>query len=134
MDPLEIARLNSATGFGQLVGLAFDRASRDEVVGHVDIGPQHLQPYGQVNGGMWSTVVETFGSIGGMINVVDDGRYVVGIANATDFLRPVSDGRVDVVATPLHVGRQQHLWQVIITREDGKVAARGQVRLQVLDQ
>jgi acyl-coenzyme A thioesterase PaaI-like protein len=37
------------------------------------------------------------------------------------------------VATPLHVGRLQHLWQVEIVREDGKVAARGQVRLQVLD-
>jgi acyl-coenzyme A thioesterase PaaI-like protein len=38
-------------------------------------------------------------------------------------------------ATPIHRGRTQQLWQVVITRQaDGKVVARGQVRLQnILD-
>jgi acyl-coenzyme A thioesterase PaaI-like protein len=36
-----------------------------------------------------------------------------------------------VVAEPIHQGSTQQLWQVIISRaDDGKVVARGQVRLQ----
>ena len=43
----------------------------------------------------------------------------------------MTEGRVDVVATPLQQGRVQQLWQVIITSADsGKEIARGQVRLQ----
>jgi acyl-coenzyme A thioesterase PaaI-like protein len=39
-------------------------------------------------------------------------------------------GRVDVVAEPVQQGRTQQLWQVTLTREDGKLVAQGRVRLQ----
>ena len=39
-------------------------------------------------------------------------------------------GRVAVVAEPVQQGRSQQLWQVHLTRDDGKLVARGQVRLQ----
>ena len=55
----------------------------------------------------------------------------MGVANSTDFLRPHREGRLRVVATPIQQGRTQQLWQVEISRpEDGKLVARGQVRLQ----
>ena len=53
------------------------------------------------------------------------------VSNATDFLRPHRSGRLQVVAVPIQQGRTQQLWQVEIRRpEDGKLVARGQVRLQ----
>ena len=42
----------------------------------------------------------------------------------------MTEGRVDVVAEPIQQGRTQQLWQVLLTRADGKLVARGQVRLQ----
>jgi acyl-coenzyme A thioesterase PaaI-like protein len=40
-------------------------------------------------------------------------------------------GRLDVVAEPIQQGRTLQLWQVLLTRaDDGKLVARGQVRLQ----
>jgi acyl-coenzyme A thioesterase PaaI-like protein len=57
--------------------------------------------------------------------------YAVGIHNSTDFLRPVTVADLEVVAEPLFQGRTQQLWQVSITRlDDGKLVARGQLRLQ----
>jgi 1,4-dihydroxy-2-naphthoyl-CoA hydrolase len=59
------------------------------------------------------------------------GSEPVGVANTTDFLRPHRAGRLQVVAVPVHQGRSQQLWQVEVRRrEDGKLVARGQVRLQ----
>ena len=61
----------------------------------------------------------------------DRGQRAVGVANATDFLRPHRSGRLEVVAVPVHQGRTQQLWQVDIRRPgDDKLVARGQVRLQ----
>jgi acyl-coenzyme A thioesterase PaaI-like protein len=55
----------------------------------------------------------------------------VGVTNVTAFLRPHRSGRLDVVAVAVQQGRTQQLWQVEIRRpEDGKLVARGQVRLQ----
>jgi len=59
--------------------------------------------------------------------------YAVGTSNTTDFLRPVTVADVEVVAEPIFQGRTQQLWQVSITRiNDGKLVAKGQLRLQNL--
>jgi 1,4-dihydroxy-2-naphthoyl-CoA hydrolase len=62
--------------------------------------------------------------------VLDAGQFAVGVQNITEFLRPVTAGRVDVVAEPVQQGRTLQLWQVELRRGDGKLVARGQVRLQ----
>jgi acyl-coenzyme A thioesterase PaaI-like protein len=57
--------------------------------------------------------------------------YAVGVSNTTDFLRPVTMAEVEVVTEPLFQGRTQQLQEVLITRVgDGKLVARGQLRLQ----
>jgi 1,4-dihydroxy-2-naphthoyl-CoA hydrolase len=97
------------------------------------VGEAHHQPYGLVHGGVWTFAIETVASVGATAAVLDDGMFAAGVNNNTDFLRSVSSGKVDVVATPLHQGRTQQLWQVEISRgSDGKLVARGQVRLHNL--
>ena len=74
--------------------------------------------------------MESAASIGASRAVLEHGQFAVGVNNNTDFLRAMTGGRVDVVAEPIQQGRTQQLWQVLLTREDGKLVARGQVRLQ----
>lgn len=91
----------------------------------------HHQPFGRVHGGVYAFAVEGVASAGASAAVADRGMYAVGVNNSTDFLRPMVAGRVDVVAEPIWQGRTQQLWSVEITRrDDGKLIARGQLRLQ----
>jgi uncharacterized protein (TIGR00369 family) len=84
-----------------------------------------------VHGGVFCTVVESAASIGASAAVADRGQFAVGVNNNTDFVRPMTAGRLDVVAEPVQQGRTLQLWQVHLTRaDDGKLVARGQVRLQ----
>jgi 1,4-dihydroxy-2-naphthoyl-CoA hydrolase len=76
--------------------------------------------------------VETAASIGAASWMGDRGQ-VVGVSNQTDFLRGVREGELTATATPLHRGRLQQLWQVEITDEGGRLVARGQVRLQNIE-
>ena len=115
------------------LGLVLDLLSPDRVEAHVDVSRLHHQPYGIVHGGVYCSIVETVASVAAATRVLADGRICVGVSNTTDFLRATREGRLTATATPVHVGRLQHLWQVEVVREDGKLAARGQVRLQVLD-
>jgi uncharacterized protein (TIGR00369 family) len=114
-----------------LLDIQFDERTPTRVAGSVAADERHHQPWGQVHGGLYTTVVETFATTGAFEAIRDRGERAVGVANSTDFLRPHSSGRLDVVAVPVHQGRTQQLWQVEIRRpDDGKLVARGQVRLQ----
>ncbi len=139
-ETVEAAELEGLFAFGQdgfgttTLGLVWDRISRDAAHAHIDIDARHLQPYGIVHGGVWCAVVESLASVSAALKVAGTGRFVVGVSNATDFLRSHRQGRVDAVATPIHVGRSQQLWQVVLTRAtDGAPVARGQVRLANID-
>jgi 1,4-dihydroxy-2-naphthoyl-CoA hydrolase len=117
--------------FVRIAGLRFDEISGSRIKGFIELGEQHHTPWGVVHGGVYTTAVESAASVGASIAVQEKGQFAVGVNNSTDFLRPMKEGRVDVVAEPIMQGQIQQLWQVIIARhEDGKDVARGQVRLQ----
>ncbi len=136
----ETLRTDDLASFAQdafgsgILGIAWDELSLHRAVAHVDPDERHHQPYGIVHGGVWCSIVESLASVAAALQVAQDGRFVVGVSNSTDFLRAHRTGRVDAVAEPVHVGRTQQLWQVVLTRTvDGKAVARGQVRLQNVD-
>ncbi len=115
------------------LGFEIDELSGTQVTGHIEVTPEHHTPFGVAHGGVYATIVESTGSLGASEAVRDRGQYAVGTHNSTDFLRPVSEGRLDVVATPIQQGRVQQLWQVDFRRSDGKLVAQGRLRLQNVD-
>jgi uncharacterized protein (TIGR00369 family) len=129
-----MADLRTPSEFMRLLEIEFDERSPSRVAGSVAADERHHQPWGLVHGGLYTTVIETFATTGAFEAIKDRGMQAVGVANTTDFVRPHTSGRLDVVATPVHQGRTQQLWQVEIRRpEDHKLVARGQVRLQNIE-
>ena len=149
----------SSSAFVAAIGFDVSEMGPTRVTGTVELGPDQHTPWGVVHGGVYCAVVESAASIGASLAVADRGQFAVGVNNSTDFLRPVTAGRldvvaergqfavgvnnttdflrpvtagrVDVVAEPVQQGRTLQLWQVLLTRaKDGKLMARGQVRLQ----
>jgi len=118
----------AAVGFDATLGLALTAASGDEVLATLTVAPALLQPYGIVHGGVWCSVVETTASVGGALWLGDRGQ-VVGVSNHTNFLRAVREGTVTVRATPVQRGRTQQLWTVSVTDGQGRLVAKGDVRL-----
>ena len=123
--------LSRSSEFVRIAGLRFDEISGSRIRGFIELGEHHHTPWGVVHGGVYTAAVESAASVGASVAVEEKGQFAVGVSNSTDFLRPMKEGRVNVVAEPIMQGQIQQLWQVIITRsEDGKEVARGHVRLQ----
>jgi 1,4-dihydroxy-2-naphthoyl-CoA hydrolase len=120
------------SGFDKLVGIRFEEATRDRVVATIPVTPDLHQGYGIVHGGVYATAVETTASVGATLWLGGEGR-AVGIANHTDFLRPVREGELRVEAAPINRGRSTQLWEVAITDERGRPVAHGRVRLMNLN-
>jgi uncharacterized protein (TIGR00369 family) len=123
--------LTAASAFVAATGLQLTEVTGTRVAGHIDVGPGHHTPWGVVHGGVYCTVVESAASVGASTAVAERGQFSVGVSNQTDFLRPMTAGRLDVVAEPVQQGKTLQLWLVTLSRaDDGKIVARGQVRLQ----
>jgi len=137
MSASEVVRNIGQDQWGQLVGQQLLEVTPERVRARIEITPRHHQPYGIVHGGVYCSIVEGVASVGaGTAAVLAGQPGVVGVANATDFLRSHSaeQGALLAEGWPIHTGRSLALWQVEIRRErDGKLVARGQVRFHVLD-
>ena len=115
----------------RLLEIDFEEIGSTRVKGSIAADERHHQPWGLVHGGLYTTAIESFATVGAHEAVKDRDQQAVGVSNVTDFLRPHRAGRLQVVAVPVQQGRTQQLWEVEIRRpDDGKLIARGHVRLQ----
>ena len=120
-------------GWPEAMGMTITSATKDEVRAEMTIGPQHLQAYGIVHGGVHCGVIETLASIGAYLVARERGQHVVGLENNTSFVRAVRAGtRLRAVATPVTRGRQTQVWAANIIDEEDRLVATGRVRLLCL--
>ncbi|HYM95692.1 MAG TPA: PaaI family thioesterase [Candidatus Sulfotelmatobacter sp.] len=123
--------LDHLSTFVRALPIQFESIGPTRVTASIELGPDQHTPWGVVHGGAYTTAIETAASVGASAAVFERGQFAAGVNNNTDFIRPLVAGKVQVVAEAVHQGATQQLWQVSITRaDDGKLIARGQVRLQ----
>ena len=120
-------------GWNRAMGLQFQLVTADEVRGQVVIGEQHLQPYGIVHGGVHAGLIEAACSTGAAIYAMANGQSVVGLENATSFLRAARGGTIKVTAKPLQRGRRTQVWEATVTDDTDRPLASGKVRVICLD-
>jgi uncharacterized protein (TIGR00369 family) len=98
----------------------------------VAVKPDMLQPMGIVHGGIYSAIAETVASMGAARDVgVESGLAVMGQANNTSFLRPVTGGAIHAVGVVRHRGRTTQIWQIEMADDDGRLCALSQVTMAV---
>jgi uncharacterized protein (TIGR00369 family) len=118
-------------GLDNALGLKYLDITPDGGRAQLTITDKVLQPWGIVHGGVYCAIVESLASVSGHVWLNEHGGgTVVGVNNNTDFLRALKSGTVTATSEPIHRGRRQQLWLITITDEDGRLVARGQVRLQ----
>jgi uncharacterized protein (TIGR00369 family) len=120
-------------GWNRAMGVRFVRVTLDEVVAEWTVGPEHLQAYGIVHGGVHCGVIETLASVGAAMNALQEGRSVVGLENSTSFLQAVREGTLTATAHPVVRGRRTQVWEANVKDARGRLVATGRVRLMVLD-
>jgi len=128
------ASLNTSLGgWSAAMGLHFVRATADEVVAELRIGPNHKQAYGIVHGGVHSGVIETIASVGAALFALPQGQSVVGLENHTSFLLAVREGKLRATALPLMRGRRTQVWEAKVTDDANRIVATGRVRFIAIE-
>jgi len=124
MANVGIDQLNRETrGFDRLYGLEWVSCSDTEVRARVEVREEVSQPYGLIHGGVYASMAESMASVATALGVAEEGWIAVGLSNATSFLRPITEGVVDALATRVHRGRTTWVWDVSFSDSQERVCA-----------
>jgi 1,4-dihydroxy-2-naphthoyl-CoA hydrolase len=121
-------------GWLQAMGVTITRATQDEVRAELTVGPEHLQGYGIVHGGVHCGLIESLASIGAALFALPRDQSVVGLENNTSFVRAVRTGaKLHAVSTPVTRGRRTQVWEARVLDDQERLVATGRVRLLCIE-
>ena len=84
------------------------------------------QPVGLLHGGVISSLIESVCSRATAVAVLDEGMIATGQSINTSFLRPITQGAVEVEAKARHRGRSTWVWDAEVRDEEGRLCALAQ--------
>jgi 1,4-dihydroxy-2-naphthoyl-CoA hydrolase len=117
--------------FDGLYGLEVVSVSDEEVRGRVAVRTELKQAAGLLHGGVFAAMAESLTSMATWLAVRDEDRVVMGMANATSFLRPVTEGSVSAVGRARHRGRTTWVWDVDFMDDGGRLCATTRMTIAV---
>ena len=117
----------------EALDITFIEATEDHLVATMPIGPNHRQPDGYLHGGISVVLAETVASMGSALHIDRERQMAFGLEINANHLRPKRDGLVTATATPVHLGRNTHVWEVRIVDEQGKLICISRCTVAVVD-
>lgn len=114
-----------------LLGIETVHAAADRVELRLAVDDRLHQPYGILHGGVSALLAETAASFGASL-AAPAGHYVVGIELNASHLRPMRQGALTAVATPVRAGRAVQVWEISLTDEAGREICRSRCTLAVV--
>ena len=112
----------NAMGEGNMVGLLdirFVHIGDDTLEAEMPVDARTHQPFGLLHGGASAALAETLGSMAGFL-MTRDGQSVVGTELNATHHRAVAQGKVRGVCQPLHLGRTNQSWEIVVFDEQGR--------------
>ena len=130
-----IDQLN-AMGKGTMIeniGIEFIHLDGDSVIARMPVDHRTHQPYGLLHGGASVALAETLGSVAAHSSV-DATKYIcVGQEINANHIKSARSGYVYGKATPIHIGKGSHVWEIRITNEANELICISRITMAILE-
>jgi 1,4-dihydroxy-2-naphthoyl-CoA hydrolase len=114
------------------LGMVLSEIGPDYLVATMPVDERTRQPYGLLHGGASVALAETLGSVASAL-VIDHTKYMcVGIEINANHVRSAKQGLVTGTATPIHLGKTTHVWDIKIYDERNKLVCISRLTVAIL--
>ncbi|HEU4706724.1 MAG TPA: PaaI family thioesterase [Solirubrobacterales bacterium] len=117
--------------FDELIGTQWLSDDPEDARVRLSIRDELRQPFGLMHGGVMSTLVESVCSRATAGAVYDEGMAAMGQAIDVSFVRPVTEGGVEVRAKARHRGRTTWIWEAEVLNDEGRLCALARMTIAV---
>jgi len=127
----EIAEREKRPHFARLLRIDWLADEPDGAKARVAVRDELLQPFGILDGGVMSTVIEDLCSRTTALAVLGEGNAAMGQSISVNFLRPITEGHAEVTARARHRGRTTWVWEAEVRDDQGRLCALSQMTIAV---
>lgn len=114
------------------LGIEITAVGEDFIEGKMPVDERTKQPFGILHGGASVVLAESLGSMASHF-VIDPEKYIaVGLDINANHLRPVRSGWVTGKATPIHLGRKVHVWDIEIRADRNRLVCKSRLTVSVI--
>jgi 1,4-dihydroxy-2-naphthoyl-CoA hydrolase len=117
----------------ETLGMEVEELGEDYLLMKMPVDNRTKQPYGILNGGASMALAETVASFAGNILLRKENKHCVGLEINGNHLRSVRDGYVHAKASPIHIGKRTHVWNIDITDDDNNLVCKARMTLAVVE-
>ncbi len=118
---LEALNAFSADTLVSTLGIEFTEIGPDFLRARMPVDGRTVQPFRQLHGGASVSLAESLGSVASFALIDPATHVAVGLEINANHLRSVRSGYVHATATPLHIGRRTHVWDIRIVDDGGRL-------------
>lgn len=129
MNAEELGEVRSP--FDLLVGTEVLSDDPDDARVRLKVRDELRQPVGLVHGGVLSTLVESVCSRATAVAVIGDGMAAMGQSISVSFVRPVTEGHIEVRARAPHRGRTTWVWEAELFDAEERLCATAMMTIAV---
>ncbi len=91
-----------------------------------------IQPMGLLHGGASLVLAETLGSVASTLLIDLNTHYCVGLEINANHLKSVRNGYVTGMATPIHLGKKTHVWDIRIHNEKDELVCISRLTVAII--
>lgn len=132
---LTVEQLNQSmpNTMGGHIGIEFTKIGEDYLEAKMPVDHRTQQPMGLLHGGASVALAETMGSIAAYC-VIDRSKYFcVGLEINANHLKGAKSGYVIGRTSPIHIGKQTHVWEIRIRDEQDNPICISRITMAILE-
>jgi 1,4-dihydroxy-2-naphthoyl-CoA hydrolase len=132
--PQTVAQLNKRgeNSLPETLGIKILEVGEDFIKGSMPVDSRTRQPLGILHGGASVALAETLGSIAANM-ASPENTYCVGLEINANHIAKASNGDVIGITKPIHIGRKTQIWEIKISRKDGKLSCISRITMAVIE-
>ncbi len=115
------------------LGIEFTEVGDHFICATMPVDHRTHQPLGLLHGGASVALAETVGSIAANLCVDRNTQYCVGLEINANHIKSIKEGKVLGTATPIHIGKKTHVWDIRITNEQNELISVSRITMAVID-
>ena len=114
------------------LGIEFIELRENYITAKMPVDHRTHQPMGLLHGGASIALAETLGSVASSIFVDFNKFHCVGLEINANHLKSVRNGYVTGKATPIHLGKKTHVWDIQIKNESNELVCISRLTVAVI--
>ncbi len=103
------------------LGIEFTEIGSDFIKATMPVNERTRQPFGILHGGSSLVLAESIGSVASALVINRNEFLPVGLEINANHLRPVKEGLITAVCSPIQLGKTIHVWDIKMYNSENKM-------------